>query len=80
MTVANPQLPGSPNADHGRSMTVERKKKKYLGILFECCNVYRRVYLNEQKTAYEGQCPLCHREVKVVIGPEGTDTRFFRAH
>lgn len=72
--------PWSPGADHERSMNTERKRKKFLGILFECCNVYRRIYLNRQETAYEGRCPRCYREVKVLIGPEGTDQRFFRAH
>ena len=28
--------------------------KNFLGILFECCNVYRRVYTNKEKNAYEG--------------------------
>ncbi len=54
-------------------------KKKFLGILFECCNVYRRIYINKEKNAYEGRCPLCMREVKVLIGSDGKDTRFFKA-
>ena len=56
-----------------------RGPKKFLGIHFECCNVYRRVYLNREGNAYEGRCPICYRTVKVLIGPEGTDARFFRA-
>jgi len=56
-----------------------QEKKKFLGILFECCNVYRRIYINKEKNAYEGRCPLCFREVKVLIGSDGRDTRFFKA-
>lgn len=56
-----------------------QKAKKFLGIHFECCNVYRRIYINKDGNAYEGRCPLCYREVKVLIGPDGTSSRFFRA-
>lgn len=55
------------------------KKKRFLGILFDCCNVYRRIYINKEKNAYEGRCPTCFREVRVLIGSEGTSTRFFNA-
>lgn len=61
-------------------MNPDQKKKKFLGILFECCNVYRRIYLNKEETAYEGRCPRCSREVQVLVGPGGTDQRFFRAY
>ena len=54
-------------------------QEKFIGILFECCNVYRRIYLNKEKNAYEGKCPKCSGEIKVMIGPDGTDTRFFSA-
>ena len=55
------------------------QKEKFIGVLFECCNVYRRVYINKEKNAYEGSCPKCNGEVMVKIGPEGTETRFFSA-
>jgi hypothetical protein len=53
--------------------------KKFIGILFECCNAYRRIYMNMEKNAYEGVCPKCKGEIKVKIGPGGTETRFFLA-
>jgi hypothetical protein len=55
------------------------QKRKFLGILFECCNVYRRIYLNREKNAYEGTCPRCGARIKVAIGPEGSSARFFKA-
>ncbi len=61
-------------------MTDEKnKQKKFLGVMFECCNVYRRIYINKDGNAYEGRCPRCSGKIKVTISPEGTDQRFFRA-
>jgi len=55
------------------------QRKKFIGILFECCQVYRRIYINKDGNAYEGRCPKCYGRVKVIIGPDGTDQRFFTA-
>ncbi len=56
-----------------------QKDKTFIGILFECCNVYRRIYVNKESNAYEGRCPLCYGKIKVAIGPHGTDQRIFKA-
>jgi len=56
-----------------------QQDKKYIGILFECCNIYCRIYINKEGNAYEGRCPLCYGKVKVAIGPHGTDQRIFKA-
>jgi hypothetical protein len=58
---------------------MDKKTKKFLGIMFECCHVYSRIYINKDGTAYEGKCPRCLKEIKVRIGKEGTSSRFFRA-
>lgn len=55
------------------------RPRPYIGVQFECCAVYYRVYRNAAGTAYEGRCPRCGIAVKVPIGPEGTTARFFRA-
>ena len=56
------------------------EKRKFLGVHFQCCNVYARAYINKEETAYKGVCPRCGKRVNVKIGPGGTDTRFFSAH
>jgi hypothetical protein len=55
------------------------EKRRFLGVLFECCRVYARVYANAERTAYVGSCPRCGKRVQVRIGPEGSDSRFFTA-
>lgn len=56
-----------------------KQPKKFIGMLFECCNVYRRIYINQGGNAYEGRCPICYGKIKVIVGPDGTDQRFFTA-
>jgi hypothetical protein len=69
--ASEPTLSGEPLAPPPR--------RRYLGIHFACCDVYSRVYINQQQTAYVGHCPRCARPVRVGVSPDGTDARFFTA-
>jgi hypothetical protein len=53
--------------------------RRYVGVHFVCCDVYSRVYINRDETAYEGNCPKCAKRVRLRIGPGGTDSWFFTA-
>lgn len=53
--------------------------RRFVGIHFVCCDVYARIYINRDATAYEGNCPKCAKRVRLRIGPGGTDARFFTA-
>ena len=57
------------------------QKKTYIGVTFKCCNVYSRIYLNKDGTAYEGTCPRCYKKRVVIKVAErgGTTERFFEA-
>jgi len=51
--------------------------RAFVGVHFTCCDIYTRVYINAERTAYRGFCPRCARPVSLRIGPGGTDSRFF---
>ncbi len=54
------------------------EQRLFLGILLRCCNVYARLYLNANKTAYAGHCPRCAKPVRVEVVEQGGQTnRFF---
>ncbi len=53
--------------------------RRWLGIHFECCHVYSRVYKNAAGTAYEGRCPRCYARLVIPVGPGGSTARFFSA-
>ena len=60
-------------------MEENKKQNKFLGIMFECCHVYGRIYKNKAQTHYAGFCPKCMRQVKIKIQEGGTSDRFFKA-
>ena len=51
--------------------------RPFVGVRFACCDVYLRIYINREQTAYRGACPRCARRIELKIGPGGTDARFF---
>lgn len=56
-----------------------KQPRPYIGMQFDCCNVYRRIYLNRDGTAFFGHCPRCLRPVRLPVGPDGSHSKFWRA-
>jgi len=51
--------------------------RPFLKALFNCCNVYQRIYLHVDGGRYDGACPRCGKRVRFVVGPGGTTSRSF---
>jgi len=64
----------------GQDRVTQGDGRRWIGVRFDCCRVYVRIYRAPSATAYQGRCPRCLREVVVRVGPEGTSARLFKAH
>ena len=53
------------------------KAKEFIGVKFNCCGTYQRIYKSADGKSYEGRCPRCMRPVRFLVGPGGTDERMF---
>ncbi len=53
-------------------------RRDFLGILFDCCGVYARVYKSADGRHYAGRCPRCTRPIRFQVGEGGSGRRFWR--
>ena len=53
--------------------------RPWIGIHFECCGVYARVYRRAEEPQYLGRCPSCGRALRVLVRADGVKARVFRA-
>jgi len=70
---------GDCNDAADRAASDANSGRPYIGVYFECCGVYARIYRQPKRLFYFGRCPRCFRTVKVRVGPNGTTARIFRA-
>lgn len=57
----------------------DRKPRPFLGVKFDCCSIYSRIYQNKDRTHYVGNCPKCAKQIRIRIGHGGSSNRFFTA-
>ena len=55
------------------------QSRPWIGVRFDCCGVYQRIYRSPDGSVYRGRCPKCTRLVTAKVGPDGINCRFFTA-
>lgn len=53
--------------------------RPYIGVHFDCCGVYVRIYRAPGADRYVGRCPCCGARVTAQVGSDGTTQRIFHA-
>jgi hypothetical protein len=77
-TPAAGDVPVEPVVEE-QGTSAESPQRKWIGVHFQCCDVYSRIWRNREGTAYVGYCPRCNRKIQATIGPDGVNARFFKA-
>ena len=54
--------------------------RPFLRILYECCQIYQRIYRSRDGQTYQGRCPGCLRAVRFRVGSGGTSARAFKVY
>ena len=57
----------------------ERKKRDFIGVQFDCCKTYTRVYLKDGGRSQIAHCPKCGKPFTIRFSPSGTDDVFWIA-
>ncbi len=55
-----------------------RDARPHIGVMFDCCQVYVRIYRRPDQPAYLARCPRCLRSVRVEVAEGGEDAQFIR--
>ena len=65
--ISSAAQPPSPQPSHeGRGGNAEAQP--FLSVLFNCCNVYQRIYRSADGRRYDGRCPKCSTAIPGVWG------------
>lgn len=55
----------------------EKPKRKFVGVIFKCCNVYSRIYIDKGKDKFVGFCPKCGAKMEIYASSTGSKSNFF---
>jgi len=53
--------------------------RSYIGVHYECCQVYSRVYLKQEQKKQISHCPKCGNAFHIKFSENGTDSPFWLA-
>jgi hypothetical protein len=73
--AGQPRAAAAASADGNRDN--QPHARPFVGVQFDCCGTYSRIYRNAAETAYVGNCPRCARKIELKIGPGGSSSRFY---
>lgn len=79
LDLQSPRQPPSPEPNTAARGCEPVDARAWIGVRFECCGVYQRIYRSADGLLYAGRCPKCAKAVRVRVGPGGTQDRFFLA-
>jgi hypothetical protein len=54
-------------------------ERPWIGVHFECCGIYARVYRDVSADRYESRCPKCAAPITIRVSPDGVSTNIVRA-
>ncbi len=86
MVGENLDLTSEPGDSKPRAGNASNKEgetggaRPFVGVTFNCCSVYSRIYRTRDGKAYAGNCPKCSNPVRLVIGAGGSNSRFYTAY
>ena len=57
-----------------------KRDRPFIGVRFDCCGVYQRIYRDPDQLYYSGRCPKCLKTLRVEVDPKnGKAVRFLKA-
>lgn len=62
-----------------KATDIPKARKRFIGVKFDCCQVYTRIYANKDETSFEGRCPKCLRKVSIKTHKKGVNLKWFSA-
>ncbi len=52
--------------------------RPFLGVYFQCCRVYARLYKAREAEVYTGRCPKCLKPVRFRVQEGGSSHRIWK--
>ncbi len=69
-----------PSHEEPREVRAVGGSRPFVGVQFQCCGAYSRIFLNPPETAFAGYCPRCGRRVEFPVSETGSNDRFFTVY